>query len=67
MNKNQIRNLAISLLDDEHGISENGYNKLREVLVETENLDIVRATDAANGRYFISEDSAEYLKTVENL
>ena len=56
---NNIRNLAILLLDDEHGINEAAFN---EMLPNLDN-DIVNVVECQNGRYFIGEDDAETLRT----
>jgi len=54
-----LRETIISLLDDENGISEQGYCNLREMAIEqtgNECDDIFRMVDASNCRYFLPED-----------
>lgn len=60
--KQKIRNLAISLLDDENGINAEAYEQLQELLIETGNDDICNATNASDNRVFIGENDAEVLR-----
>lgn len=62
MNKKNIRQLAILLLDDENGINSEAYEALASILHETGNQDILDAVEANNGRYWIGEDDAQALK-----
>ena len=55
MDKKQLRSLAISLLDDAHGISTEAYDHLQDALGEN-NEDIFNAVTACEGRYFLPED-----------
>ena len=58
----KVRELAIALLDDDHGICEEGYNKLHALLVETGNGDVAELVDATDGRFYLKEESAFFLK-----
>ncbi len=53
-----MRRLAIALLDDEHGINEDGYAVLSELLLaeDEENRDIINAVSSVEGRVFLPED-----------
>lgn len=58
-NTKQIRQTLISLLDDEHGIAEQGYISLRESaidLIGNDADDIFNMVDSSNGRYYLPED-----------
>jgi hypothetical protein len=55
MNKTSLRQLAINLLDDSHGISEDAYDNLQEVLGENHE-DIFNAVEFDKGRYFLPEN-----------
>lgn len=57
---NNLRNLAILLLDDENGICDAAYN----VLFPHLDSDIVDAVRCQDNRYFLNEDDAERLKQV---
>jgi hypothetical protein len=59
MTNDDIRELALLVLDDENGISEEAYNKLSGHLAEAECADILEAVDATDGRFYIGEDFAE--------
>ena len=64
-----IRTLAILLLNDEHGINESGFQKLEQLLLaeSADNQDILNATKAQDGRYFIGEDDAQELLAKETV
>ena len=55
----QLRKMAITVLDDENGINEAGYDLLATILVQTDNADILAQVDVAEGRAYIGEDFAE--------
>jgi hypothetical protein len=57
-----IRDLALALLDDDNGISEEAWAILQEMLEESGNGDIMDAIDSAEGRFFISEDDRDILE-----
>ncbi len=57
-----IRDLALALLDDDDGISEEAYTILQEMLAETGNGDIMDAVESTEGRFFISEEAREILE-----
>lgn len=56
-NKTTVRETAIALLDDEHGICESGYDCLVILLMDEDenNQDILDAVEATDGRFYISE------------
>jgi hypothetical protein len=59
MNKKQLRKLAIALLDDENGISQDGYVALQETAMEVEDGacdDIFGMVESVNDRHFLPED-----------
>jgi len=64
MDKQKVRSLAIELLDNENGINEAAYDILRDMLVETENEDVVNAVEATDGAFYIYEEDAEDLRKV---
>ncbi|NDC24060.1 MAG: hypothetical protein EBZ49_08020 [Proteobacteria bacterium] len=63
--KNKLRELVISMLDDENGVSERTFALLNE-LAEQENIlvDIVLKTDACEDRFFLNEEDAEELRKI---
>ena len=56
--------MAINLLDDEHGINEQGWIDLKMELIASEHIDIVNAVSSSNGRYYLGETDAEELRNV---
>ena len=56
MDKTQIRDLAINLLDDEHGINSDAFETLKNADVGLDCTDIFAAVVAVNGRYFLNEE-----------
>lgn len=56
MDKTQIRDLAINLLDDEHGINGDAYESLKNADKNLDCNDIFMAVQAVNGRYFLNEE-----------
>lgn len=59
MNENKLRLTLIALLDDEDGISSNGYDELMSLAISLapgENSDIFNAVESADGRYYLPED-----------
>ena len=53
---NKLRELALELLDDEHGISTDAWAVLQPMLVENGDQDILDAIDGCEGRVYLSED-----------
>lgn len=59
-----LRNLAIYLLDDDEGISEEAYVALRICMEDDDPegyKDILDCVDGCNGRLFISHEDAKKL------
>ena len=62
MNKELLRNFIISVLNDDHGISEKSFAILNCIAEQDKSLrDIVLATDAYDDRFFLNEDDAANL------
>ncbi len=59
MNDKDLRELALLVLDDENGISEEAFNKLSSLLEDIGCADILVAVDSSEGRFYIGEDFAE--------
>ncbi len=59
-----VRNLALDLLDDEHGINRQAYKSLADWLDDEGCSDIVDAVDACEGRYYIAAETAQELRQV---
>lgn len=55
MDAETLRELALELLDDEHGISSDAWNVLYSALVEAGHNDIIQAVDGCDGRVYLSE------------
>jgi hypothetical protein len=51
--------LAVALLDNEDGLSEEAYVALMEYLPERVKDEVSRITDATDGRFYIPEDDPE--------
>ncbi len=68
MTKQTLRNMVINLLDDEDGVNESGYNGLDEICCENNWTDILTQVESAGrpgrGRFFLSEDASEQLRSV---
>jgi hypothetical protein len=62
MKNDSFRQLAITILDDEHGITETAYDLLYEQLIATGNKDISDVVVVINHRFFLNEDDAATLK-----
>lgn len=56
MNKQALREFAITVLDDENGINESAYQKLSEALRHNGCEDIDNMVKTAEGRYYLPED-----------
>lgn len=48
-----LRNFAIALLDDEHGINSEAWDSLRDMLDDNEDNDILDAVKCTEGRYYL--------------
>ena len=55
MNNKLIRQLAINLLDDQHGITDAAFQDLKN-LAGGHCEDIFAKTECAKGRHFLNED-----------
>ena len=64
MDAKGIRTLAIEVLDSENGITEDAYDVLRDLLLETGNADVAEKVDATDGMFYLGEDDAEDLRKV---
>ena len=59
MNKELLRDFIISVLDDEHGISERSFSILNKIAEQDKSLhDVVIAADAYDDRFFLNEEDA---------
>lgn len=59
MDKELLRNFIISVLDDDHGISERSFAILNEIAKEDKSLhDVVLAADANHDRFFLNEEDS---------
>ena len=59
MEKNDVRKMALLLLDNENGINLEAYGFLSDMLVETGNEDIMQVVDVTESRAYVGEDFAE--------
>lgn len=55
MSRNQIRNLAIALLNDDNGINEVAWDLLWEQLIDHNCIDITASVECTDGRYYLPE------------
>ncbi len=51
----KLKNLAVRLLDDEDGITEEAYVALLDVLPQDLALELNRETKATDGRFYLPE------------
>ena len=59
MNKELLRNFIISVLDDDHGISERSFSILNKIAEQDKSLhDVVLLADAHDDRFFLNEEDA---------
>lgn len=65
MTKQDLRNMIINLLDDEHGVNNEGHNGLEQLCRECGWEDINRATELQEDRAFMFEEDAADLRKVE--
>ena len=59
-----LRILAILLLDDENGINEQAFQQLAVELEIAGHTDILNAVNAQDGRFYLGEDDAQDLLTI---
>lgn len=55
MNEERLKNLAIRLLDDEDGITEDAYAALLDILPESLALALNKEVKATEGRFYLPE------------
>lgn len=60
VNQDKLRQMAIEVLNDDHGISQDAWLPLFELL-EGNHDDIIQAVEAQDGRLFLPEDVADDL------
>lgn len=61
-----LRNFALALLDDEHGINKEAFDCLSDMLYDDEQEDVIDAVDATEGRFYLTEENANMLRQVQN-
>lgn len=57
--KDKIREMSVLLLDDPHGINEEAFLCLKEILHETDNMDVITKVESMEGRFFLNEADAK--------
>jgi hypothetical protein len=62
MNRTDLIRLAIALLDDEHGVSEDAWNELSSALADVNARDLVSAVKATEGRFYAPANVAEEIR-----
>ena len=58
------RNLALLLLDDEHGVNKQAWKLLADLLADNGDDDIVDAVQEKDGRYCLAHEEALKLAAV---
>lgn len=58
----QLRDFALDLLDDSHGISANAFDRLNPLLEDSGNQDVVNSVVVTKDRAFLEEDAAAILR-----
>lgn len=56
--KDKLKNLAVRLLDDEEGITEEAYTALLDVLSDEIAVELNKCVEVAQGRFYLSEGHA---------
>lgn len=59
-----IRSLALELLDDNFGVNKRAFNTLSDLLLESDNADVVDAVSENEGRVYLSASAAECLRNI---
>lgn len=54
--EDKLKKLAVLLLDDEHGIHEEAYCALLDLMPESLALELNRVTKCQDGRFYLPED-----------
>lgn len=57
-----LRNFALALLDDEHGINREAFDSLADMLYDDEQEDITDAVEACEGRFYLNSEKANELR-----
>lgn len=52
-----MRELALALLDDDHGINATAWSMLRDLLIDDEQNDIIDAIKCQDNRVYIPENT----------
>jgi len=52
--REQVRKLAVTLLDDDQGISNEAYMILRDMLARASAMDIIRLVEATDDRFYLT-------------
>ena len=60
-----FRNLALDLLDDEHGVNKQAWKTLADMLDDEGCSDIVEAIAAKGGRFRLASETADALRAVK--
>lgn len=60
-----VRNLALDLLDDEHGVSGKAWKNMIDWLDDEGCSDIIDAVDACEGRFYLTEENAAMLREAQ--
>ena len=55
MTDKRLKNLAIRLLDDDEGITEDAYGALLDILPESLALALNKEVEATDGRFYLPE------------
>ena len=56
MNREELRKLAIALLDDPDGINHQAWCILSDILANNSCVDIIKEVTSARTRYYLNED-----------
>lgn len=64
MNKQELRQMVIDLLDDGDGVNAKGFAGLQRLCEENGWVDIMDCVKGCEGRAYLGEDDAEDLRAV---
>ena len=65
MTTERLHQLALALLDDDHGINEKAWQILCTILIDNDCGSILNQVRGTEGRYYIDENAASLLRQTD--
>lgn len=60
----ELRDFAITLLDDDHGINSEAWDALNHMLYDNGDIDIIATVQVVEGRYLLPSATVAHLRSV---